>query len=109
MIDFGNALEVSGAAKDVFCGVATSLDKFDIKTVIYDIPRESIQYVQYQAIEKIKDGKFFSPKYESGMVRFNKPHIVCFSNCPPNMRALSADRWIVKELPVGTLRAGTLA
>jgi len=99
LVDFGDAIEVSGAAKDVFCGVVNAIEKRgDIKTVVFDIPRRSLGYVQYQAIEKLKDGKFFSPKYESDMCRFNRPHIVCFANEPPDETAMSRDRWIIKEL-----------
>jgi len=100
MVDYCEAIEVSGAAKDVFFGIASALEERDIKTVILDIPRESMRYVQYQAIEKIKDGKFFSPKYESGMIRFNKPHIVVFANEPPDYGSMSMDRWVVQELGV---------
>ena len=98
LVDFGDAIEVSGAAKDVFCGIAAALEDKDIKTVVFDIPRRSVDYVQYQAIEKLKDGKFFSPKYESGMKRFNKPHIVCFANQPPDVTGMSLDRWIIERL-----------
>jgi len=98
MIDFEDAIEVCGAAKDVFCGVALALATKDIKTVIFDVPRESLKYVQYQAIECLKNGKFFSGKYESGMVRFNKPHVVVFANAPPDVTAMSLDRWVIEEL-----------
>ena len=105
MVDFCDAFEVAGASKDVFCGVVAQLEKHDIKTVILDIPRASMKYVQYQAIEKLKDGKFFSGKYESAMCRYNRPHIVCFANEPPEFTDpktgdsnMSPDRWIVTEL-----------
>jgi hypothetical protein len=98
LIDQKNAIEVSGAAKDCFCGIANCLDQKDIDIVIFDIPRSSLDYVSYQAIEKIKDGKFFSGKYESGMVRFNRPHIICFANEMPNVEKLSQDRWKIIDL-----------
>lgn len=98
LIDQRNAIEVSGAAKDCFCGIANQLEKHDIEIVIFDIPRSCVDYVSFQAIEKIKDGKFFSAKYESGMVRFNRPHIICFANSPPPEEKLSLDRWEVTEL-----------
>lgn len=98
LIDFHDAIEVSGASKDIFCGIAATLADKDIKTVIFDVPRSSLEYISYQAIEKLKDGKFFSPKYESGMVRYNKPHIICFANEPPEEHKLSADRWIIRDL-----------
>lgn len=107
MIDYEGAIEVSGAGKDVFFGIASALETMDIKTVILDIPRQSMAYVQYQAIEKIKDGKFFSGKYEGKMIRYNRPHIVVFANEEPeytNVKTglpnLSMDRWEVIRLDV---------
>jgi len=36
------------------------------------------------------------------MKRFNKPHIICFSNEEPEFGNLSKDRWKVTELPRAT-------
>ena len=49
-------------------------------------------------MEAIKNGCFFSGKYESGMVRFNSPHILVFANEPPERTKLSQDRWCVFAL-----------
>jgi hypothetical protein len=100
MIDQMDAFEVSGKGADVLCGISTMIEKSGEcpPIIIYDIPRSCGDYVSYQSIEKIKDGKFFSGKYESGMVRFNKPHIICFANQPPDMTKLSTDRWVVENL-----------
>lgn len=100
MIDFMGAMEVSGASADILCGVCTWIEKNGEapRIIIFDIPRCNNGHVSYQAIEKLKDGKFFSGKYESGMVRFNRPHILCFANEAPEEYKLSSDRWIIKEL-----------
>lgn len=100
MIDFMGAMEVSGANSDVLCGVTNWIEKNEEapRIIIFDIPRCNHGAVSYQAIEKIKDGKFFSGKYESGMCRFNRPHIVCFSNEAPAIEELSEDRWEIFRL-----------
>jgi len=101
MIDNMNATEVSGKGADVLCGISQLIEKTGEcpPIVIYDIPRSiGAEYVSYMALEKLKDGKFFSGKYESGMVRYNKPHIVCFANEPPEYGKLSTDRWVVECL-----------
>lgn len=100
MIDNMGAFEVSGKGADVLCGISTMIAQTGEcpPIIIYDIPRSCADYVSYQSIEKIKDGKFFSGKYESGMVRFNKPHILCFANQPPDYSKLSTDRWVVENL-----------
>ena len=100
MIDFMGAMEVSGASADILCGITTWIEKNGEcpRIIIFDIPRVNKGHVSYQAIEKIKDGKFFSGKYESGMTRFNKPHIICFANEEPDEYKLSIDRWKITEL-----------
>jgi hypothetical protein len=100
MIDQMKATEVSGKGADVLCGISSLIEKIGEcpPIVIYDIPRSQTDYVSYMSIEKLKDGKFFSGKYESGMVRYNRPHIICFANEPPREELLSKDRWIVKML-----------
>ena len=94
--DQRDGLVVSGKAHDIFCGVAKEVAEGRTpELIIFDVPRSSQGYVSYQAIEKIKDGIFYSGKYESGMCRFNRPHVVCFANEPPDEERLSSDRWNV--------------
>jgi len=99
MVDQMNALVVSGKTADIFCGIQKRIeDGQDIPIVILDVPRTSMDYINYQAIEKVKDGCFFSGKYESGMVRFDSPHLVVFANQAPNMDQMSKDRWVIQKL-----------
>ena len=97
MIDQMEATEVSGCKKDVTCGIQKLIEKRGQcpPIVIVDIPRDSASYVSYGGLELIKNGKFFSEKYESGMCRFNRPHIICFANTPPAYEKMSLDRWKV--------------
>lgn len=99
MIDHMDAMVVEGANKDILCGFKEAVDNNrtpDI--VIFDIPRCNMNHVSYQAIEKIKNGYFFSGKYESNMCRFNPPHVICFSNEEPDLYELTEDRWRIKRL-----------
>lgn len=90
---------LSGASKDIKCGIADWINKGKpLKMAIFDVPRTSMEYVSYQALEEVKNGIFFSGKYESGMVLFNSPHVVVFANMEPEMSKLSADRWRVIKL-----------
>jgi len=70
------------------------------KIVIFDVPRSSLEYVSYQGIEEIKNGCFFSTKYESSMVVMNSPHVLIFANEHPHMEKLSKDRWIITDLSI---------
>lgn len=95
-----NAIYLSGKATDCFYAIQQYIEhnKFAPEIVILDIPRCNIDYTSYLAIEKIKDGIFFSGKYEGGMVVFNPPHILCFSNEKPDMEKLSNDRWKIYKI-----------
>ena len=97
-----DAIECSGGAKDMQCFIHKKMleDTWWSPTlVIMDIPRSrSQQYVSMSGIEKIKDGKFLSTKYEPGMCLYDPPHLVCFANEPPDESRLSEDRWHVVEI-----------
>ncbi len=94
-----DAILVGGKFRDAYYAIADKLKKNgDPDIVIFDIPRFSGNKVSYVAIEGIKNGCFFSSKYEAGMVLYNTPHVIVFANQPPERSALSRDRWVVKCL-----------
>lgn len=93
-----NAVLVGGSARDIYCAIKLFTDEKDIDVVIFDIPRSSFNRISYNAIEAIKNGLVFSPKYESGCVTFNSPHCIVFANFPPDVSQLSSDRWVIKQI-----------
>jgi hypothetical protein len=99
-IDERNALVVQGANKDILCGLASWIDKNGEapEIVVFDVPRTNCGHVSYQAIESILNGFCFSGKYESGMLRFNPPHLIVFANEEPEYSKCSEDRWNVIKL-----------
>lgn len=90
------AIIVSGKQADMFAAIAVM--KIKPRIIIIDIPRAAQGFISYGGIEKIKDGCFFSGKYESGMVLFDNPHIICFANFEPEEGIMSADRWQIKKI-----------
>ncbi len=97
-IKYGTLI-IGGTWKDAFYAITQKvIAGVDPKAIVFDLPRNQGNKISYTAIEGIKNGLFFSPKYESGMCVFNTPHIVIFANEAPNMWKLSEDRWIVKQL-----------
>lgn len=66
--------------------------------LIIDIPRSSMDFINYTAIEKIKDGAFTSGKYEGGMCLYPRPHVFVFANEPPNIDSMSLDKWNIVEI-----------
>lgn len=92
-VNFGATILCNGKFDDI----AYSLPD-NPKIIIFDIPRRLEERVNYQAIEKCKDGMVFSGKYESKMKYFNEPHVIVFSNFKPDLTALSLDRWEIINL-----------
>lgn len=96
-----NALYVQGKATDIKYGVMEMIAKRgEIDIVIMGLPRTYEQFVSYDAIESVKDGIFYSSKYESGMCMFNPPHVIVLANFAPDEEKLSRDRWVVRCLDV---------
>jgi len=91
-----DALYVSGKAADLKCAIAMA--KVKPKIVIFGLPRDQEEAVSYSGLEQVKDGIFFSGKYESGMTLMNIPHVIVFANFAPVRESLSQDRWEVHNL-----------
>lgn len=93
-------LVVSGKEADIKYGIVQFLENgdSDLRTVMLDIPRTAEDYLSYGAIEQIKNGFFFSGKYEGKMVMFNPPHIIIFANFLPKVKNLSLDRWKIFQI-----------
>lgn len=102
MVHNMDAIVLDGAKGDMLCGLVLAMEKWEPPIVIFDLPRGAVPKVDYTGIEKVKDSLFFSTKYESAMGDYNKPHVIVFANSPPMECAMSADRWIVEELPPST-------
>lgn len=89
---------VNGKASDVKCAIAQCETKPEI--IIFGIPRSCQDYMgsTYGALEEVKDGIFFSGKYESGMVVYPTPHVFVFANFAPDKKSLSKDRWNIVNI-----------
>lgn len=83
-----NAIELHGKVADMAHGYS------DNPIVVFDLARtrgDCVNHI-YEFAEKLKNGRFFSPKYESGMKIFPPPHVVFFANFAPPSDAWSSDR-----------------
>lgn len=89
------SLYLSGKAADMKCAISKFLENLenDLRVIFIDCPRTVEKYISWQGIEEIKNGIFFSGKYESSMEILNPPHIICFANFPPPEHTVSLDRW----------------
>ena len=61
---------------------------------LINVPRGSMQYLQYAVLEQLKDRMVFSTKYQTRMKTLAKsPHVIVFCNEEPDMEKMSADRY----------------
>lgn len=96
-----NGLFVSGKSADMKYAVAQWCAKHNgngPKIIVINVPRSHMDYISYEGIESVKDGIFFSGKYESEMCIYNSPWIFVFANELPNFDQMSMDRWQVGEV-----------
>lgn len=92
-------LYAAGKVADVKYGISQMLeDGREPKIIIFDFVRSNETFVSYDAIETVKNGIFYSTKYESGMNIYNTPHVLIFSNFNPETSKLSKDRWDVTAI-----------
>lgn len=95
-LTYSDAIYLSGRPSDIKSAIASL--EIKPRICIFDWVRSQDSRVSYQALEEVKNGIFFSSKYESRMVIFNIPHVIVFSNFEPERHRLSADRWDLREL-----------
>jgi hypothetical protein len=94
-----NGIVLCGKSSDMKNGILQykEANGYFPELILIDLPRTfNNDYLSYTGIEEIKNGCFYSPKYEGGMALFNNPHIIIFSNKLPDVNNLSLDRWKIK-------------
>jgi len=93
-----SALYLTGKAADCKYAISKYIVSKELHAVVFDFTRTSEEFVSYEALEAVKNGIFFSGKYEGGMCMFNTPHVIVFANWPPHFEKLSQDRWDVQNV-----------
>lgn len=90
------AISLSGQVKDMMHAYSNALSPI----VIFDISRAAEEYSAhlYTMAESLKNGQFFSTKYNSKMLLFKPPHVIFFSNHMWDRTKFSADRVIHIDL-----------
>ena len=76
-----------------------------LRWLFLDAPRaKQADFIQYDFLEDLKNGRVFSPKYESIMKTFEPMHVVVCMNEEPDRTKLSEDRYKIiniRHLVVG--------
>ena len=97
-----DAIIADGKKNDTFYLIKTWMEKHPEESpnvILVDIPRHNIEFLNYGAIEQIKNGLISSGKYESCIEYFLCPHVFIFANSPPDWSKLSDDRWNIVQIP----------
>lgn len=96
-----DAIVLSGKSTDV----KYAISEYKAKTgdtpelLLWNIPRTfSMEYLNWEAMENVKDMLFFSGKYEGGMTCGNPPHLFIFANCEPSCDEEFKKRLVIKKL-----------
>lgn len=71
--------------------------------VILNLARHQMDFINYDVMEKIKDGLMWSPKYESTTKYFKAPHLIVMANQWPALHKVSLDRWKISILKEGVM------
>ncbi len=88
-----------GKKENVFNQVKTSMDNEKIpKIILLDIPRKNLEYINYGAIEQLKNGMIYSGKYEGSQCLFPEPHVIILANKKPDINTMSKDRWAIEKI-----------
>lgn len=92
---------VKGKGKDILYAATTVVSKdpfYDGYIFILDLCRTMENFVSYEGIEDLKNGWWFSGKYESVSVIIPPPHVIVFANFKPDVSKLSKDRWKIVNI-----------
>lgn len=95
-----NILPIRGGRLSDIMNILFNHDLENLEMIIVDIPRKNKNKISYAAVECILDGMITNTKYETGTKVFNPPHLIVFSNYPPEIDedVLSMDRWRITEI-----------
>lgn len=76
---------------------------YGLKLVLFDLCRSNEERINWDAIERVKNGMIMSTKYEVETTVIDSPTVVCFANFEPELKKLSLDRWVIYEIIDGVL------
>jgi hypothetical protein len=94
-----NALSIPSKAQDAYHQIIKAKEEKRLpKIIIIDVPRSSLDFINYQAIENIKNGFVTCGKYEGGTAYFKPPHVIIFANEEPIKEKMSSDRWHIERI-----------
>lgn len=91
----------NGSTKDLMKILAPQA--LTLKTVLVDLSRTNLEKINWDVIERVKNGMIMSTKYDVERRLIDPPTVVCFANYEPNYERLSEDRWHLLKINEGKL------
>lgn len=91
----------NGPTKDMIKSVADNVRA--VRTVMLDLSRCNFEKINWDAIERIKNGMIMSTKYHVENHIIESPSVTCFANFEPDLDKMSADRWMIFSIEEGVL------
>lgn len=86
----------NGATKDLMKSIIQKASNLEL--VLFDLSRTNEERVNYDFIERVKNGMIQSTKYEVETIMIDSPTVVCFANFGPDVTKMSLDRWKILNL-----------
>ena len=88
----------NGKTADIVHGLSKE-DESRLRTVFIDFSRSNEDHLNFDMIERIKNGYLFSTKYDSHVVQMARSlHVVLFVNQHIDYSKMSMDRWRIYEM-----------
>lgn len=100
LAQYRDAFVCSGKAQDILFGISKYVEDEGVapRIVAFDCPRANLEFMNYGALEMVKNGVWFCGKYESKMYIGPYMHVLVFCNEEPDYTKISRDR--IKEVCV---------
>lgn len=86
----------NGSTKDLMKAIYTKVKT--LSTVIMDLSRTNYDKINWDVIERVKNGMIMSTKYEVESAIIDSPCVLCFANYHPDFSKMSEDRWRILTL-----------
>lgn len=87
------AIPINGKTADIQHVASKYAGKSNL--FVCNIPKCSENFINYQALEILKDGVFMSGKYDGKVVIINYPHVIVFANIEPDRDKMTNDKYLV--------------
>ena len=86
--------------KSTICHVLSKRSLMSTEIFLFDVGKAfTYDGVNYELLEKIKNGRVLASKFDSKELKFKTPNIVVvFSNEAPEVKQLSKDRWKIFQI-----------